>query len=392
MVAAAAVGGGGESGRGVGRQRGNEKAQLSHYAKHTYTTLQTTRRTQHDARRTTKTGGPDAPPLAESLTNLGINSAALAVLTFLLIRDLRGREADVKVTRREEALSRLLVRAGGAGGGGRSWRQGGLAVRDGAGRAAGRAAGSAEQPPKQQLKTTPSSPHPKQTAATQIKLGPERQLPLIRFRGAVRPVIVAGDRSFVERAVKAAEPYQSSLRARGVSGAPGRGRGGAGLEGAAGRASASNRHRLSTPHHSPIAPHHQTHRITPHHHTHHHTQHSHHLVIPVVYLDDPEEKLRALKRELQQQRPAAGARGFGGRGGSGGGGGGGDGGPDADGAAAAEAEAAAPAGIGNSESLTEDDRRWRLEPAAVAEWEVRGLRIFVVSGRAPPLLLGPCGV
>ncbi|KIY97927.1 hypothetical protein MNEG_10037 [Monoraphidium neglectum] len=179
-------------------------------------------------------GGPDAPPLTESLTNLGVNSAALAILVFLLVRDLRGKEADEKVTSREEALSRLLV-----------------------------------------------------------KLGPERALPLIRFRGVVRPVIVAGDRSFVERSVKAAEPYQATLRARGVS------------------------------------------------------------VVPVVYTDDPNAKLKALKKELQQK--SSNVKGFGK------GGGGGD-----EGAAGELPEGA---GIGNSESLTEEDRKWRLEPGAVAEWE-----------------------
>lgn len=182
-------------------------------------------------------GGPDAPPLTESLTNLAVNATALAVLTFFLIRDLKGKEADVAVTGREEALSRLLIR-----------------------------------------------------------LSPERQLPLIRFRGVVRPVIVAGDRSYVERAIKAAEPMQAALRARGVS------------------------------------------------------------VVPVVYTDDPNAKLRALKKELQQQKPNA--KGFG-RGGDEG----------ADGEATAELPETA--GIGNSESLTEEDRRWRLEPGSVVEWEVR---------------------
>jgi hypothetical protein len=82
------------------------------------------------------------------------------------------------------------------------------------------------------LTRLPDTPLP-----SQIKLGPERALPLIRFRGVVRPIVVAGDRSFVERAVKSAEPYQAALRARGVSGEGGWG-GGAGrgvgvLQGAA---------------------------------------------------------------------------------------------------------------------------------------------------------------
>jgi hypothetical protein len=52
----------------------------------------------------------------------------------------------------------------------------------------------------------------------QIQLGPKRVLPLIRFRGAVRPVIIAGDRSFVERCIKEGEQRLDQLRARGVSG------------------------------------------------------------------------------------------------------------------------------------------------------------------------------
>lgn len=52
----------------------------------------------------------------------------------------------------------------------------------------------------------------------QIQLGPKRVLPLIRFRGAVRPVIIAGDRSFVERCIRDGEQRIDQLRARGVSG------------------------------------------------------------------------------------------------------------------------------------------------------------------------------
>jgi hypothetical protein len=82
-------------------------------------------------------------------------------------------------------------------------------------------------------------------------------------------------------------------------------------------------------------------------------------VVPVIYTsrEDPEEKLRALKRTMSQQQQ------------------------DAKGFAAAAAAAAqqglqevgpSGSGIGNSEvSLTEQDRKWRLEPAAVTEWEVR---------------------
>jgi hypothetical protein len=57
-------------------------------------------------------------------------------------------------------------------------------------------------------------------APVQIKLGANRVLPLIRFRGAVRPVIIAGDRSYVERCIKEGERSKDALRQRGVSGEP----------------------------------------------------------------------------------------------------------------------------------------------------------------------------
>ena len=41
---------------------------------------------------------------------------------------------------------------------------------------------------------------------------------MIRFRGAVRPVIIAGDRSFVERCIREGERNKDQLRQRGVSG------------------------------------------------------------------------------------------------------------------------------------------------------------------------------
>lgn len=196
-------------------------------------------------------GGEGAPPLSESLTNLGVNVAALAVFGTLVARDLAARDKDTRITAREEELSRLL-----------------------------------------------------------IQLGPRRQLPLLRFRGAVRPVIIAGDRSFVERCIREGEARQELLRSRGVS------------------------------------------------------------VVPVVYSsrDDPEEKLRALKRSMAgtgagDTDDAPARRGFGSSGGGVG---------AASGAAASGGSDVLPsgAGIGNSEvSLTEADRKWRLEPAAAGEWE-----------------------
>ncbi|KAG2498001.1 hypothetical protein HYH03_004260 [Edaphochlamys debaryana] len=103
-------------------------------------------------------GGPGAPELTESLTNFGINSAAVAVLSFLLYRDISSKQQAVKITTREELLGRL-----------------------------------------------------------QIDLGNDRVLPLLKFRGQVRPVVVAGSRAFVEKAIKEAEGNYLNLRDRAVS-------------------------------------------------------------------------------------------------------------------------------------------------------------------------------
>ncbi len=185
-------------------------------------------------------GGEGAPDLNESLTNLAINGAALAVLSFLLVRDLRARDKDAAVTAREEALSRLLVKLSGG-----------------------------------------------------------RLLPLIRFRGAVRPVIVAGDRSFVDRAVKAAEEQKAALRERGVS------------------------------------------------------------IVPVVYgsESDPEEKLRALKREWGRETAEQPRKGFGA---------GSSGAASSGPVAGAEAE---PQAAAAASPITEQDKRWQLEAAELQEWE-----------------------
>lgn len=51
-----------------------------------------------------------SPNLQESLTNFGINSAALAILSFLVYRDLQAQKKATSVTSREEELGRLLVR------------------------------------------------------------------------------------------------------------------------------------------------------------------------------------------------------------------------------------------------------------------------------------------
>lgn len=106
-------------------------------------------------------GGEGAPDLTESLQNFGINSAVLAVLGAVLYRDAQSKQKSLQVTDREELLSRL-----------------------------------------------------------QVDLGNGRVLPLIKFRGQLRPIILAGTRSFVDKAIKDAEPYYESLRERGVSVVP----------------------------------------------------------------------------------------------------------------------------------------------------------------------------
>ncbi|GLC51467.1 hypothetical protein PLESTB_000505700 [Pleodorina starrii] len=184
-------------------------------------------------------GGPDAPDLTESLTNLGVNTVAVAVLSYLLYRDVSQKQEAVRITTREEVMGRL-----------------------------------------------------------QIDLGSDRVLPLLKFRGQVRPVIVAGTRAFVEKAIKEADSQYINLRDRAVS------------------------------------------------------------VIPVIFESsgptevDPEDKLRALKKEFQKE-----GRGF-------------------DDTVAAAKKAAAEAAEAKARSratvlggLLDADKRWRLEPYAVDEWK-----------------------
>ena len=53
-----------------------------------------------------------------------------------------------------------------------------------------------------------------------MSLGGERVLPLAAFRGTTRPVIIAGTRTQLSRALAGAEPFQEALRERGVSVVP----------------------------------------------------------------------------------------------------------------------------------------------------------------------------
>lgn len=136
-------------------------------------------------------GGEGAPDLTETATNLAITGGGLALLVFLLRRDLKAKAKDVKKTSREDALSRL-----------------------------------------------------------QIDLGNRRVLPLLGVRGQVRPVLVAGTKAHVEKCIKEAEKYYMTLRERGVSGERDCGGGGGsacpwerrgGYGGGCGRAAADSR-------------------------------------------------------------------------------------------------------------------------------------------------------
>jgi hypothetical protein len=45
-------------------------------------------------------------------------------------------------------------------------------------------------------------------------------VPLVNFRGNVRPVLLAGSAGYISRALKAAELFRTELRLRGVSVVP----------------------------------------------------------------------------------------------------------------------------------------------------------------------------
>ncbi|PSC70246.1 LOW PSII ACCUMULATION chloroplastic [Micractinium conductrix] len=107
-------------------------------------------------------GGEGAPELQETLQNFGINSAALAVLGFFVYRDVASSRRDQAVIAQEEALGQLQLSLGGG----------------------------------------------------------SRVIPLAAFRGTTRPVIIAGSRSQLSRALAGSEPFQAALRERGVSVVP----------------------------------------------------------------------------------------------------------------------------------------------------------------------------
>lgn len=54
-------------------------------------------------------GAPDAPDLTETVQNFAINSGALALLVFLLLRDRQKANQQLKTIEREEVLAKLEV-------------------------------------------------------------------------------------------------------------------------------------------------------------------------------------------------------------------------------------------------------------------------------------------
>jgi hypothetical protein len=62
-------------------------------------------------------GVPDAPDLSETVQNFAVNSGALALLVFLLLRDRQKANRELKVIEREEMLAKLEVWTRGGYGG-----------------------------------------------------------------------------------------------------------------------------------------------------------------------------------------------------------------------------------------------------------------------------------
>ena len=50
-----------------------------------------------------------------------------------------------------------------------------------------------------------------------MQVGANREVPLASFRGAARPVLLAGSSGYISRALKASELHQTELRLRGIS-------------------------------------------------------------------------------------------------------------------------------------------------------------------------------
>ena len=51
----------------------------------------------------------------------------------------------------------------------------------------------------------------------QIKIGADRVVPVAKFRGSTRPVLIAGNKGQISKTLQAAKPFIQELRQRGVS-------------------------------------------------------------------------------------------------------------------------------------------------------------------------------
>lgn len=156
-------------------------------------------------------GGEGAPDLGETLTNLAINGAAVAVFGFVFRRDLRGSQADRKIVEREEALARLQVIFQSIS----MWQQSCHQV-------AGGACGfllCTNQPRARAVKwilLDPQQQRSEMPLLQQVKLGEDRVVTVDTLRGTTRPVLVTGTKGQVSRAIKAAGPLIDALRTRGL--------------------------------------------------------------------------------------------------------------------------------------------------------------------------------
>lgn len=102
-----------------------------------------------------KTESKDLNPI---FLNLAINGVGIVGTNWLFQRDLRNRRRDRASVEREEALARL-----------------------------------------------------------QIKIGKDKVVPIAKFRGTTRPVLIIGSKGHIQKVLKAAEPLVADLRLRGVS-------------------------------------------------------------------------------------------------------------------------------------------------------------------------------
>lgn len=102
-------------------------------------------------------GVPDAPDLSETVQNFAVNSGALALLVFLLLRDRQKANRELKVIEREEMLAKLEVQVNGS-----------------------------------------------------------RTVTVQTLRGIARPIVIAGTRGWVQRTLKSAEPYRNAIKDRGI--------------------------------------------------------------------------------------------------------------------------------------------------------------------------------